>query len=74
MNILKKQLGLVWMLLAPITILLLIYETIVKYQEALPAAKANTLLQWSIILLIFIPIAIGFFLFGKYAYQNEYDS
>ena len=74
MNTIKKLLGVIWMVLSPITIAFLIYETVIKYQEALPQAKANTLLQWCIILLIFIPIAIGLFLFGKYAFENEYDT
>ncbi|MFY8090988.1 MAG: DUF6814 family protein [Chitinophagaceae bacterium] len=74
MNTLKKYLGVFWMILSPITVAFLTYETVIKYQEALPQAKANTLLQWCIILLIFIPIAIGFFIFGKYAYQNEYTT
>jgi uncharacterized membrane protein YhaH (DUF805 family) len=44
----------------------------VKIGAASEAAKANTILQWVIILLIFLPITIGFFIFGKYAAQNEY--
>jgi hypothetical protein len=30
-------------------------------------------LQWVIILLIFIPICVGFFIFGSYASKGEYD-
>ena len=37
-----------------------------------PAERANTILQWVIILIIFMPISIGFFIFGKYAATNEY--
>ena len=36
-------------------------------------AQTNTALQWGIILLIFIPIAIGLVIFGKYALAGEYD-
>lgn len=73
MNTLKKLLGYVWMVLSPAIILFLLYEAFVKIGAATEAAKANTILQWVIILLIFLPISIGFFIFGKYASQNEYD-
>jgi ABC-type polysaccharide/polyol phosphate export permease len=73
MNTFKKLLGYVWMLLSPAIILFLIYEAVVKIAAASEASKANTILQWVIILLIFLPITIGFFIFGKYASQNEYE-
>jgi ABC-type polysaccharide/polyol phosphate export permease len=73
MNTLKKLLGYVWMVLSPAIILFLLYEAFVKIGAATEAAKANTILQWVIILLIFLPISIGFFIFGKYASQNEYE-
>jgi uncharacterized membrane protein len=73
MNTFKKILGFVWMILAPAIICFLIYEASVKIGIAKPAEKANTILQWVIILIIFTPISIGFFLFGKYAATNEYD-
>ena len=73
MNTLKKLLGYIWMVLSPAIILFLLYEAFVKIGTATEAAKANTILQWVIILLIFLPISIGFFIFGKYAAQNEYD-
>ncbi len=37
------------------------------------AAKTNTVLQWSIIIVIFLPIAFGLIIFGKYAVAGEYD-
>ena len=73
MNTFKKLLGYVWMLLSPAIILFLIYEAVVKIAAASEASKANTILQWVIILTIFMPISIGFFIFGKYAAANEYD-
>jgi hypothetical protein len=72
MNTLKKLLGFVWMLMSPAIILFLVYQAYVKIGAASEAARANTILQWVIILLIFLPISIGFFIFGKYAAQNEY--
>ena len=73
MNTIKKLLGYVWMLISPAIILFLVYEAVVKIAAASEASKANTILQWVIILLIFLPITIGFFIFGKYASANEYD-
>lgn len=72
MNNIKKLLGYVWMALAPAIICFLIYEAFVKIGIAKPTEKANTILQWVIILIIFTPICIGFFIFGKYAVGNEY--
>ena len=73
MNSLKKILGFVWMILAPAVICFLVYEAYTKIGLAKPTEKANTILQWVIILIIFTPISIGFFMFGKYAAANEYD-
>lgn len=73
MNAIKKYLGFVWMMMAPAIILFLVYEAVVKIAAASATAKANTILQWVIILLIFLPITVGFFVFGKYASQNAYD-
>jgi len=73
MNSLKKILGFVWMILAPAIICFLVYEAFVKIGAAKPTEKANVILQWVIILIIFTPISFGFFLFGKYASNNEYD-
>jgi hypothetical protein len=69
----KKILGFVWMLMAPAIICFLMYEAYVKIGIAKPNEKANIILQWVIILTIFMPISIGFFIFGKYAAANEYD-
>ena len=62
MNHIKKILGYVWMALAPAIICFLMYEAYVKIGIAKPAERANTILQWVIILIIF----------GKYAAANEY--
>ena len=72
MNHIKKILGYVWMALAPAIICFLMYEAYVKIGIAKPAERANTILQWVIILIIFMQISIGFFIFGKYAAANEY--
>lgn len=73
MNTIKKGLGLVWMLLAPAIIVFLFSQAYDKISHATTATKANVSLQWAIILLIFIPICIGFFIFGRYSFKGYYD-
>jgi hypothetical protein len=73
MNSIKKILGLVWMLLAPAIIWFLASQAIQKIGDANALTKSNVTLQWVIILTIFTPICIGFFIFGYYAYKGEYD-
>lgn len=75
MNEVKKYLGVVWMILSVVLVLFMIYQAIDKISLA-PAgvAKTNTMLQWCIILIIFIPICAGLFIFGKYALSKEYNS
>jgi ABC-type polysaccharide/polyol phosphate export permease len=73
MNSIKKILGYVWMLLAPAIIFFLVFQAKTKIAHATEATRANTILQWVIILIIFTPICVGFFIFGKYASENAYD-
>ncbi len=88
MNILKRILGLVWILLGPAAIYFMIsnaWQALGRADKAIAgaastaaraaaeAAKTNTILQWSIIILIFIPVAFGLVIFGRYAVKGEYD-
>jgi ABC-type polysaccharide/polyol phosphate export permease len=88
MNNLKKYLGLVWLLLAPATLIIFILqikkvldianakiaaETNPIQLEILKTDKANSLLQWGILLLVFSIIIIGFFIFGRYALSGAYS-
>ena len=34
----------------------------------------DTMIQWGVFVLIFIPIAFGITLFGYYAFTGEYDN
>ena len=72
MNTIKKILGLVWMCLAPAIIWFLVVQAIDKIGCANEITKSNVTLQWVIILTIFTPICIGFFIFGYYGFKNEY--
>ena len=71
MNAIKKNLGYIWMLLGPVSIAFLLYQAMHKLSS--PSATTNDFMQWGIIILIFLPIAIGFVVFGFYATKGEYD-
>jgi hypothetical protein len=72
LNTAKKYLGLVWMLLAPALICFMVWQAEHRISAASLVTRANTALQWIIILLVFLPICVGLFLFGRYAWQGEY--
>ena len=72
MNIVKKYLGLVWLLLAPAVIYFLVDGAIIHID---PEGKKdiNNPVIWVIIITIFTPIAIGLMIFGWYAFKGAYD-
>lgn len=72
MNNLKKYLGIVWLLLAPIVIYFMVAGAI---EHIDPSGKKdiNNPVIWIIIITIFTPIAIGLMIFGWYAFKGEYD-
>jgi len=70
MNQLKKWLGIVWMLLGPVAIYYLIKTAAVEIAKN---PVTNTVIQWAVFVIIFIPIAIGLIIFGYYAFKGEYD-
>ena len=72
MNTLKKYLGILWLLLAPVVIYFLVSGAISNID---PAGKKdiNNPLIWVIIITIFTPIAMGLMIFGWYALKGEYD-
>jgi hypothetical protein len=72
MNSIKKILGIVWLLLAPLVIYFLVSGAITHID---PAGKKdiNNPVIWIIIILIFTPIAFGLMIFGWYAIKGEYD-
>jgi len=73
MKTVKKYLGLVWMLLGPAAMVFMAWQAYEKISKAeAGVTQTNTALQWGIILLIFIPIAIGLVIFGKYAWADEF--
>jgi len=68
----KKYLGLVWMILAPALIYFLVAGAIENI-DAAGKKDINNPVIWLIIIGIFTPIAIGLFIFGWYAFRNEYE-
>jgi hypothetical protein len=74
MNGLKKMLGIIWIVLGPAIIIFLVSQAIEKIAAAEEGiARTNTSLQWSIIILIFIPICAGLMIFGYYGLKGEYN-
>lgn len=71
MNQLKRYLGILWMLAGP----MLLYILLASAFKNIGGGKAdiNKPLPWIIIIAIFTPIAIGFVIFGWYAFKGEYD-
>jgi uncharacterized Tic20 family protein len=72
MNTLKRYLGIVWLLLAPVVIFFMVYGAITNI-DAAGKKDINNPLIWVIIITIFAPIAIGLMIFGCYALKGEYD-
>jgi len=73
MNAVKKFLGIIWMLLAPVIVGFLFWQAADKIGKATEATRSNITLQWSIILIIFIPICLGLLIFGYYSFKGYYD-
>lgn len=71
MNTLKRWAGWLWMALCPVTIWLL---SSTAHDEISRNPTTDTRIQWSVFIIVFIPIALGLLLFGWFAWKGEYDS
>jgi hypothetical protein len=71
MNLLKKILGLVLMLAGLALMIGLPYQTIRKLTSE--TASAEDYVFWLVIVVIFLPITAGLALFGRYAWEGEYN-
>lgn len=61
------------MLLGPLTMTFLFLQAIEKVGLThTDIERTNTILQWAIILFIFLPISLGLMIFGFYAWRGEY--
>jgi hypothetical protein len=72
MQKLKRILGIVWMLLGPVTIFILVWGAVTNINAA-GTGDINKPLPWIIVISIFTPIAIGLTVFGWYAWKGEFD-
>lgn len=70
MNTIKKYLGLLWIVIAVSTYSILL-KTSIEQINAKPVA--DTIIQWSIFAIIFLPIAIGMVIFGWLAWKGAYE-
>lgn len=74
MSALKKFLGIIWIIIGPLVMFFLFIQAVEKVGLThTDIERTNTLLQWGIILFIFLPISIGLMIFGFYALKGEYD-
>jgi hypothetical protein len=69
MNQVKKVLGLVWIVFG-LTAYVLLLKTCLEQIELKPTT--DTIIQWSIFAIIFLPIAIGLVIFGWLAWKGAY--
>ena len=73
MDQLKRIMGVVWMLIAPVVIYFLVTGAIHNISAG-GTKDINKPVPWIIIIGIFTPICIGLFVFGYYAFKGEYDN
>ncbi|NCI47561.1 DUF6814 family protein [Sediminibacterium soli] len=70
MNQIKRIAGILWVLLGPVAVYYLIQTAA---SEIAKKPVLDTKIQWGVFVVVFIPIAIGFTIFGWYALKGEYD-
>ncbi len=70
MNKIKKYAGVIWMVMGPLAIYFLIRTAAA---EIVKKPVIDTKIQWTVFVIIFIPIALGMMIFGWYALTNQYD-
>jgi hypothetical protein len=70
MNTIKRYAGLLWIIMGPVAIFYLIKTAA---EEITKKPVIDTKIQWTVFVVIFIPIAIGLMIFGWYALKGEYD-
>ena len=71
MNTVKRILGLIWIIVGPLAVF---YLTKTGLAEIAKKPVIDTKIQWGVFIGVFIPIAIGFVIFGYYALRGEYDN
>lgn len=72
MDPVRKVFGFIWMVSAISLAILLPYFAIARLSSS--QASQEDYVFWIVIVTIFIPIIIGFILFGFYAFKGEYNN
>jgi hypothetical protein len=72
LNMIKRGLGALWMIAAPLVTYSFISEGMTRMNA--PTANSQTVIQWVIIIIIFLPIMVGLFIHGLYGVQGQYSS
>jgi hypothetical protein len=70
MNSIRRIAGIIWIIIGPVAIYYLIKTAIAEIAKK---PLIDTKIQWSVFVVIFIPVAIGLIIFGYYALKGEYD-
>lgn len=70
MNQIKKGAGIIWLLLGPASIYFIM---LAAAHEIATKPGVDTVIQWGVFVVIFIPIAIGMSIFGYYALKGDYN-
>lgn len=70
MNQLKRIAGILWMAVAVVAYGILLKTTLSQI-NAKPTT--DTIVQWTIFAIVFLPIAIGLLIFGWLAWKGDYD-
>jgi len=73
MNSIKKYLGFIWLIIGPIMMVGLVLRAIHEFSISKPEQMEELKVFWPVVIIIFIPIAIGFSIFGWYAVKNLYS-
>jgi hypothetical protein len=72
MNSIKKLLGIAWLLTGPVIMAALIYRSVQEFAAARPEQLSELYVFWPVVLIIFLPIAVGFSIFGWYSVKGLY--
>jgi hypothetical protein len=73
MSTIKKLIGFFSLIIGPILLAGLVYRAIHEFAIAKPEQLSELYVFWPVILIIFIPIAIGFSIFGWYSVKGLYN-
>ena len=71
MEHLKRIAGLFWMALGPLAIYFLSRTALAEIAKN---PVIDTMIQWGVFVVIFIPIAFGLVIFGWYVWKGEYTA